>query len=238
MLKVNPLKICSPRAHGIILGVVKNSKTRALELKKKTAVLILEEPSKYIGTPTCCFQAHQRIDVATEIVHTRMVYDRFGDQITQKYGVVVENWPLKDFCNPSSVKSRIELETLYHAWNSGATRFRKLTPDEMTAWENERFQRSRLIITTVAPEPPNLVPPSPSILPPAPRLLMPTSSPTSPQPPVVLFTRRPVAINYHQHIPGSTLISNIDLQDPALRNIDPSPLAAGYQHWYTGGSTN
>ena len=79
-----------------------------------------------------------------------MTYDRFDDHITQKYGVIVKNWPLKNFCNPSSVGSRIELETLYNGWHSGVTRFEKLTEQEKARWENEHFS-SRITTMSVAP---------------------------------------------------------------------------------------
>ena len=79
-----------------------------------------------------------------------MTYDRFNHHITQRYGVVVKNWPLKNFCNPSSVSSRIELEILYNGWQSGVTRFEKLTEDEMVSRDNERFA-SHLATMSAAP---------------------------------------------------------------------------------------
>jgi len=82
-----------------------------------------------------------------------MSYDRFDDQITQKYGIVIKNWPLKNFCNPSSVGSRIELETLYNGWYSGVTRFEKLTEEEMVTWENERFATRLTMMSAAPPEP-------------------------------------------------------------------------------------
>ena len=60
-----------------------------------------------------------------------MAYDRFDDLVTAKYHVVLRNWPLKTFCNPSNVASRAELELLYHAWNSRKIYFEKLTREEM-----------------------------------------------------------------------------------------------------------
>jgi hypothetical protein len=69
-----------------------------------------------------------------------MYYQNFDDNITAKFGVVVENWPLKKFCNPSEVGSRYELKTLFHAWQSGATRFRQLSDVELEEWEEQRFQ--------------------------------------------------------------------------------------------------
>ena len=76
---------------------------------------------------------------ATNAPITRMAYDRFDDLITAQHGVVVKNWPLKSFCNPSAVASRIDLEKLYSSWKTGSTYFQQLTREEMEAWENSRF---------------------------------------------------------------------------------------------------
>lgn len=91
-----------------------------------------------------------------------MAYDRFDELITARYHVIVKNWPLKKFCNPSAVTSRIELELLYNSWRSGATSFQKLTDGEMEAWESSRFS-SRI---ELMPPPAELVPAliSPQIL--------------------------------------------------------------------------
>lgn len=162
-----------------------------------------------------------------------MVYDHFEDKITQKHGVVVENWPLKDFCNPSSVSSRIELETLYNAWQSGATRFRKFTQEEMTVWEDQRFQ-SRLAMMNVAPPKPNNALPSSPALP----LLAPPSMPGHPQPSTTLHPVHDSAVG---DIPRPTLVTSLPPQqnpdpeeianmirhNPTLQNIDPALLAIG-----------
>jgi hypothetical protein len=184
-----------------------------------------------------------------------MTYDRFDDHITQKYGVVVKNWPLKEFCNPSSVGSRIELETLHNGWQSGITRFEKLTEAEMKKWDSDRFA-SRLQTTSIAaprltgepgrpspPPPMSSVQPMHSPPPPMP-LTQPTqSNPNSPQ----LQTAGACAIHNSvasntPHPPQSTpdlqLISDMILSDPSLQNIDPVLLAASiYQERQTSAVT-
>lgn len=79
------------------------------------------------------------VGAITGIPNTRMQYDRFNDLITQKYGIIVKNWPLKQFRNQSTAATRIELELLFNSWESGATRFQKLSEDEKHAWETKHF---------------------------------------------------------------------------------------------------
>ena len=73
---------------------------------------------------------------------SRMNYQNFKDGITDKFGVVLENWPLKTFCSPSDIKSRNEVKVLFHAWDSGATRFRKMPVAEWKEWQEKRFQQA------------------------------------------------------------------------------------------------
>lgn len=69
----------------------------------------------------------------------RMQYKKFEDSITRKHGVLIEGWPLKVFENPSSIGSHVELKVLLNSWQSGATRFRKMSVAEHMAWvENRR----------------------------------------------------------------------------------------------------
>ncbi|KAI0681976.1 hypothetical protein BC835DRAFT_1425003 [Cytidiella melzeri] len=69
-----------------------------------------------------------------------MYYVDFNLHITDKLGIVVENWPLKLFTAPGSIGSRIELNTLFHAWETGATHFRRLAPAELDAWQRQQAQ--------------------------------------------------------------------------------------------------
>lgn len=92
------------------------------------------------------------IGTLTGAAITRMAYDRFDELVTARHHIVVKNWLLKKFCNPSAVTSRIELEVLYNAWQSGATYFQKLTREEMEAWESDRFS-SCMELTSPPAEP-------------------------------------------------------------------------------------
>src|SRR5215471_8543480 len=69
-----------------------------------------------------------------------MFYANFDDHITDKLGVIVENWPLDKFCSPSDIGSQTEMTILIQALKSGTTRFRKLTTAELEDWRNQRLQ--------------------------------------------------------------------------------------------------
>ncbi|KAG6835636.1 hypothetical protein H0H93_016289 [Arthromyces matolae] len=69
----------------------------------------------------------------------RMLYSNF-DNITEKYGLVIKNWPLPKFQSPSEISSRVELDMLLNAWQSGTTHFYKLSKAEYDAWSDARFQ--------------------------------------------------------------------------------------------------
>jgi hypothetical protein len=69
----------------------------------------------------------------------RMYYTNFDTNITAKYGVVLENWPLSKFCCPGDINSRNELRVLFHAWETDSTRFRRLSDAEFEDWETSRF---------------------------------------------------------------------------------------------------
>ncbi|KAG2126017.1 hypothetical protein DEU56DRAFT_743179 [Suillus clintonianus] len=71
---------------------------------------------------------------------SRMYYQNFDTYITAKFGIIIENWPLQKFCCLGDISSRSELAVLSLAWESNATRFRKLTDSEFNEWSNQRFQ--------------------------------------------------------------------------------------------------
>ena len=164
-----------------------------------------------------------------------MAYDRFDDQITQKYSIVVQGWPLqKGFCNPSSVGSRVELEVLHNSWQLGATRFQKLTQEEMEAWEDQHFQSHLAMVTVALPEPADTAP-----LPSTHCSQVPLSDCNSPQPltttsrlahsPVANDSLRPpstASLPPHQDS-DSEVIADMVRRNPTLQNIDPALLAIG-----------
>lgn len=69
-----------------------------------------------------------------------MYYSSFDTNITAKYGVVCEKWPLPNFVSPADLKTRNEVEILFHAWSTNTTTFRKLTNTELDEWQEQRFQ--------------------------------------------------------------------------------------------------
>ncbi|KAH9931190.1 hypothetical protein B0H21DRAFT_699888 [Amylocystis lapponica] len=106
-----------------VQGVVSTYRGDMLDLKKKTSGLIFSKlQHKARGTIS------------------RMWYNNFDTQITNKYGIIIENWPLAKFCCPSDVGSRPELEVLYRAWESGTTRFHVMPDAEWEEWQEARFQ--------------------------------------------------------------------------------------------------
>ncbi|KAH9850689.1 hypothetical protein C2E23DRAFT_734365, partial [Lenzites betulinus] len=65
----------------------------------------------------------------------RMAYLNFDSRITMKFGVVLDNWPLKRFCAPGDICSRPELETLIQAFTTGSACFRSLSDEEWAVWK-------------------------------------------------------------------------------------------------------
>jgi hypothetical protein len=81
-----------------------------------------------------------------------MYYTNFDENITSKLGIVVEKWPLKNFCSPSDIKTRNKVQILWNSWNSGATCFQKLSAEEWKVWGEERFTNK---LTEMDVTPPN-----------------------------------------------------------------------------------
>lgn len=73
----------------------------------------------------------------------------FDDNITDKHGIIVRNWPLPVFCAPGDIRTVTELKILYNAWESGTAHFYRMTLAEATKWLNERF--SRAVVETSGP---------------------------------------------------------------------------------------
>jgi len=64
-----------------------------------------------------------------------MYYTNFDDNITAKWRIVLEGWPLKRFCSPADLSTQNEVQLLMHAWENGAAKFRVLNDEEWEAWE-------------------------------------------------------------------------------------------------------
>lgn len=62
----------------------------------------------------------------------------FDDNITDKHGIIVKNWPLPVFSAPGDIRTVTELKILYNAWESGTAHFYRMTMAEATKWYNER----------------------------------------------------------------------------------------------------
>lgn len=80
----------------------------------------------------------------------RMIYANFDSSISEKFGIVVDNWPLPTFGPPSRVESRTDLETLFHCWSSGATRFRRLTATEFQEYKQKRALERAAVASAAA----------------------------------------------------------------------------------------
>lgn len=164
-----------------------------------------------------------------------MAYDRFDEQVTAKYHIVVKNWPLNTFCNPSAVATRIELELLHNAWQSGTAYFQKLTCDEMRAWEDARFSARMELMPPPAERVPALTLPQTllaekTLFSELPRQDHPdlTPAPSSQNEPLAPVTNLSSATATSRlPAPDPDTIAMMIRADPALQNVDPTLLAMG-----------
>ncbi|KAI0684135.1 hypothetical protein BC835DRAFT_1249643, partial [Cytidiella melzeri] len=101
-----------------IQGTAKTYESELMALKSKTSKLITEKLHEAVAPRSV----------------SKMFYTNFDTHITEKYGVVVVNWPLPQFVAPGSINSWLELQTLYNAWSLGSTHFRCLSPSETETW--------------------------------------------------------------------------------------------------------
>ena len=86
-----------------------------------------------------------------------MYYRKFDTSITNRYGIIIVNWPLPMFQLPRKFNSAISLRVLYDAWKTGTTYFKKLTPDEyqdlLAQRRNRQLQNSREATISSVPAP-------------------------------------------------------------------------------------
>lgn len=66
-----------------------------------------------------------------------MYYTNFKEHITRPYRIVVKNWPLKEFKNPSSISTRSDLSVLWNSLETGTTHFYRMNDAEYQQWEME-----------------------------------------------------------------------------------------------------
>ncbi|KAJ3725337.1 hypothetical protein C8R42DRAFT_531404, partial [Lentinula raphanica] len=103
-----------------IKGVAKTQQQQLQELKASTGKLIrtkLGESKEVLKSPGA-----------------KMHYAHFDRLITKQHGVVIRNWPLKTFVNPSHVSTKAELDLLWSSWNSGTTHFYRMSRSELETW--------------------------------------------------------------------------------------------------------
>ncbi|KAG2361430.1 hypothetical protein BDR07DRAFT_1242232, partial [Suillus spraguei] len=120
-----------------------------------------------IGTLAFRFEGYSHLFVIIEAAAAPaqaqcMYYTNFDTNITAKYCMVLEKWPLLKFCCPGDISSRNELCVLYHAWNTNTTCFRRLSDVEFEDWENGRFEDKMADMSRDVDEDNNSPPPVPS----------------------------------------------------------------------------
>ncbi|THU85585.1 hypothetical protein K435DRAFT_618384, partial [Dendrothele bispora CBS 962.96] len=117
-----PISDVAARMEGYMIsgveGLVRNHQQRLLQKKSELRNLVYKKLQECAGRSKI----------------PRMYYVNFADKITRVHRIVVKNWPLEKFINPSSLGSMIEVELLLNAWNSGTTYFHKLTSSEYEDW--------------------------------------------------------------------------------------------------------
>ncbi|KAJ3554015.1 hypothetical protein NM688_g3320 [Phlebia brevispora] len=99
-----------------ITKVGKNYVKQLLDLKKVTALLIMEKLAEISSGKL-----------------TKMSYQGF-DKITDKFSIVIHNWPFDIFQAPSKYATKNEVQSLYDSWQSGDTWFRTLSTQEYDEW--------------------------------------------------------------------------------------------------------
>jgi hypothetical protein len=158
------------------------------------------------------------IGLAAGMPVPRMYYTNFDRAITEKYHVILEGWPLEKFCSPSEIVSRNEVSVLMTSFESGATRFRKLSPTEFEKWSEERFNATIAsttgpvaTVTSSSPLPPDSTAPhEPDYTPPH-------------EPPVLLQSAPLPVSDSHASISNEDTRSSTDINlDPEGENAPPS----------------
>ncbi|KAJ3864419.1 hypothetical protein EV359DRAFT_41114 [Lentinula novae-zelandiae] len=82
--------------------------------------------------------ARNHVQILTEMKSKKMFYTNFEDHVTRPFGIIIKNWPLKEFKNPSSISTRADVSILWNAWETGTAHFYMMTREEHQAWEQKQ----------------------------------------------------------------------------------------------------
>lgn len=114
-----------------------------LALKSTTAALILNSLSMFYalsGVVSYYLCLWFLLEEITSVDVPHMYYINFGDRITGKNQVVVDNWPLKKFCSPVYITTKNKVDVLLQAWTKGTAKFRSLSDKEWCQWQLNRAE--------------------------------------------------------------------------------------------------
>ncbi|THU80799.1 hypothetical protein K435DRAFT_809605 [Dendrothele bispora CBS 962.96] len=107
-------------------GITRNYVQETIQMKKNLVQLIQDKLNAAAGK--------------TKV--PRMYYKNFDQHIMAKYGIKIVNWPLEKFRCPSKIPTRVEVQLLMSAWESGTTYFHKMTSAEWKDWGEKRFEEA------------------------------------------------------------------------------------------------
>ena len=122
----------------ILLGVIGKLVKHESQLRVEVVALINGKLRTFLFYPALKNSLNYILGAISKGDANRMMYKDFDEHITRKHGIIVEDWPLRVFNNPSAIGSQVELNILLRAWQTGATRFHKMTEDEHMAWLENR----------------------------------------------------------------------------------------------------
>lgn len=140
-LKSKSLVYCS-YVHTGIPNEVTPAETTA-QRRSRASDMILEALRESVVTRSFVSVHLHPEKVAAPDVVSKMFYVNFDEHITNKFGIVLEGWPLKKLVAPGIVGSRPDVDVIINAFSSGVARFRRLSPAELESWRQERFRRQR-----------------------------------------------------------------------------------------------
>ena len=138
-----------------IISPALNLQQQVIDMKRKVKELINSKLRECVkNAPSCFFGLMMHPDECAQPTKVaRINYVDFETSMTERHGIVCENWPLPNFCAPGSINSLPELEVLYRAWSTGITTFRRLSPEEWHRFKEVRTQQrlqAAILQTTLA----------------------------------------------------------------------------------------